>query len=186
MSVLITDTDRDTIGSVNGLYKLTYQTGIYNINILFYQISTTSRNMITLVLKNVVNPLDNRPLGFTLVQHEVEVGLTQNIWTPRLSYRMTKLNSLSVYSGVRNMTKMRANISPTIDIEAVRTQSVAINDGNECLCKENNLFGSGVCRPCPTGLVTNPTRKACLCKDPKQSWSAAKFSCLFRIYQTRR
>jgi hypothetical protein len=31
--------------------------------------------------------------------------------------------------------------------------------------------------PCPTGLVTNPTRKACLCKDPKQYWSAAKFCC---------
>lgn len=50
-------------------------------------------------------------------------------------------------------------------------------NGKECLCKENNVFSSGVCRPCPTGLVTNPTRKACLCKDPKQYWSAAKFSC---------
>jgi hypothetical protein len=36
---------------------------------------------------------------------------------------MTKLNPLTVYSGIRNMTKMRANISLTLDIETVITQS---------------------------------------------------------------
>lgn len=123
VAVLITGTDRDGIGSVNGLYKLTYQTGIYNINLPFNQISTTSRNLITLVLRNVVNPPDNRPLGFTLVQHEVEVGLTQIYGHQQLSYRMTKLNPVTVYSGVRNMTKIGANISLTLDIETATTQS---------------------------------------------------------------
>ena len=119
----VTGTNRDSVGNVNGLYGLTYQsaTEVYMVNILFDQVSSTSRNIITLTLRNITNPPDNRVLTFTARQHEIEVVPTRIYGLRELSYSMTKLNPIYVYSGVRNITKIGTNISLTLDIETSAT-----------------------------------------------------------------
>lgn len=50
-------------------------------------------------------------------------------------------------------------------------------DGDKCLCKVNHVKTNGVCKPCPAGTTTNPTRTTCLCADSKQFFNKNKFIC---------
>lgn len=75
-------------------------------------ISTNSLALknISISIINVTNPSDNRIMKFKVFQHEYEL-------TPQLIYGYREfdvsvigLPAINVYSGVRNATKMGANI----------------------------------------------------------------------------
>lgn len=49
---------------------------------------------------------------------------------------------------------------------------------NKCLCKENFVFSTGVCRDCgPDTEGTNYPRTTCICKDKKQLFNVPNLKC---------
>lgn len=112
----VTGTNEDRVGSLAGLYLLTYRniTNTFLLNLVFNGLEAHS---VKISLNNITNPPDNRVLYFTVYQHELELLPTQIYGYRQLAYKMTILNPIYVYSGVRNITKIGAKISLNLDIE---------------------------------------------------------------------
>lgn len=115
VSLTSTNTQQLLPSSVPTLYSLMYNTTNSCFTLNFLQ-SLTGIRTLTVKLSNIVNPNDNRPLLFNVYQHEVEdvprlvYGYTQ------IAYKMTILDSIRVYSGVRNVSKIGVSVEINFDI----------------------------------------------------------------------
>jgi len=51
-------------------------------------------------------------------------------------------------------------------------------NGTICKCKENYVYQNFACRACPDGMLTNPARTTCLCKNSSSIFDFDTFKCV--------
>jgi hypothetical protein len=112
--ISITGINTQNIGGdvINGLYLLAYNisTKTYMVNLVINATASLAVQSINISISFVTNPSDNRVMSFKIYQHEYEV-LPQSIYGFRqLDATVTGLPIITVHSGIRNATKIGAEI----------------------------------------------------------------------------
>lgn len=100
------------MSGLSNLYLLSYSpiSLTYTLNIFVSTASPSMPRSLTIALTNVLNPNDNRVLQFRVYQHEYELQPVQVYGYRQFDVVVTGLPLITVYSGIRNGTKIGAPI----------------------------------------------------------------------------